>query len=118
MKEVPEHVIDAAMVRLQFILDATAVEVGGKEFNELPSELQRNTALRVVAGAYHEHRLWQGRIATLLKDLGMKAKEKVVISDADDAARRAALMELLRAKQCAKEMHLVGAQASTLVRLI
>ena len=118
MKEPSEHMIEKAMDRLQIILDDMAMEVGGTEFTELPAELQRNTALRVVAGAYHEHRLWQGRIATLLKDLGMKSRDRVVLSEQDDEVRRRALMELLRAKESAKEIHLVGAQASALVSLI
>jgi len=118
MKEPSEHMIEKAMDRLQIILDDMAMEVGGTEFTELPADLQKTVAVRTLQGAHHEHRLWQGRIATLLKDLGMKSRERIVISEHDDEVRRRALQELLRAKESAKEIHLVGAQASALVSLI
>lgn len=118
MKEVSEVILDRACDRLAVILDEEAVKMGADEFNNLSPEDKKRAGMRVVQGTHHEHRLWMGRIATLLKDLGMKPKERIVLSEQDSEARRHALMELLRAKQCAKEMNVVCSQASALVRLM
>lgn len=112
-----EQMQDAVVERLDYLIETYSTEEGG-QFIDLPLHLQQRVLTRIVEGAMLEHRLWQRKLVGCLKAAGLRARDRIILSDSDSDERRALLSEIKRIKRDSKEVWLVASQASGVLQAL